>query len=49
VWLFGKDSRGVVLGNRTLRQQLSIYERKYKRLRFAGQDRWFWITLSVFA
>jgi putative transposase len=47
VWLFGKDHRGVVLENLALRQQLSVYQRKHKRPRMVGRDRWFWITLSV--
>jgi len=47
VWLFGKDHRGVVLENLALRQQLSIYQRKHKRPRMVGRDRWFWITLSL--
>jgi len=47
VWLFGKDHRSAALENLALRQQLSIYKRKRKRLRLAGQDRWFWIALSV--
>ena len=41
VWLFGKNHRGVALENLALRQQLSIYQRKQKRPRIVGRDRWF--------
>ncbi|HXP41758.1 MAG TPA: hypothetical protein VN833_15995, partial [Candidatus Acidoferrales bacterium] len=47
VWLFGKGHRDVVLENLALRQQLSIYQRKQKRPRLIGGDRWFWMTVSV--
>src|ERR1700721_1064323 len=47
VWLFGKGHRDVVLENLALRQQLSIYQRKQKRPRLIGGDRWFWMTISV--
>jgi hypothetical protein len=46
VWLFGKGHRDVVLENLALRQQLSIYQRKQKRPRLTGGDRWFWMTVS---
>jgi hypothetical protein len=47
VWLFGKGHRDVVLENLALRQQLSIYQRKQKRPRLIGGDRWFSMTVSV--
>src|ERR1700693_3071237 len=47
VWLFGKGHRDVVLENLALRRQLSIYQRKQKRPRLTGGDRWFWMTVSV--
>src|ERR1700751_3690604 len=46
VWLFEKGHQAVVLDNRALRQQLSVYKRRQKRPRLVGRDRWFWIALS---
>ena len=47
LWLFGKDHHAVVVENLALRQQLAIYQRKQKRPRLAGRDRWFWIGMSL--
>lgn len=47
IWLFGKGHHVVLLENLALRQQLAIYKRKQIRPRLVGQDRWFWIALSV--
>ena len=46
-WLFRKDHRAVALENLALRQQLSVYKRNQRRVRFVKRDRWFWIALSV--
>lgn len=46
VWLSGK-TRGIVLENLALRQQLSIYKRKHQRPHLVGRDRWFWMTLPT--